>query len=58
MPFGPSLALGIVITMLTWRWIDPLVRFVFFSGPFIAALAGGSMVVLLIASFAIRIIRR
>ncbi|HEY1860477.1 MAG TPA: prepilin peptidase, partial [Gemmataceae bacterium] len=58
MPFGPSLALGIVITMLTWHWIDPLVRFVFFSGPFIAALAGGSMAVLLLASFAIRVIRR
>jgi leader peptidase (prepilin peptidase)/N-methyltransferase len=58
MPFGPSLALGILITMLTWHWIDPLVRIVFFTGPFIAALAGGCMVVLLIASFAIRIIRR
>jgi leader peptidase (prepilin peptidase)/N-methyltransferase len=58
MPFGPSLALGILITMLTWHWIDPLVRVVFFTAPFIAALAGGCMIVLLIASFAIRIIRR
>jgi leader peptidase (prepilin peptidase)/N-methyltransferase len=58
MPFGPSLAIGILITMLAWQWIDPLVRVVFFTGPFIAALAGGCVIVLLISSFAIRIIRR
>jgi leader peptidase (prepilin peptidase)/N-methyltransferase len=58
MPFGPSLALGVVATMLGWKWIQPFVEIVFFSGPFLAALAGGGLVILLVASFAIRIVRR
>jgi leader peptidase (prepilin peptidase)/N-methyltransferase len=58
MPFGPSLALGVLVTMLGWEWIRPFVDIVFFSGPFLAALAGGGLVILLVASFAIRVVRR
>jgi leader peptidase (prepilin peptidase)/N-methyltransferase len=58
MPFGPALALGVLITMLGWKWISPFVEIVFFNGPFLAALAGGGLVVLLIASFALRVVRR
>jgi leader peptidase (prepilin peptidase)/N-methyltransferase len=60
MPFGPALALGVLITMLCWRWIGEAqaIRMVFFSGPLLAALAGGGLVVLLLASFAIRVVRR
>jgi leader peptidase (prepilin peptidase)/N-methyltransferase len=31
MPFGPGLALGIVVTWLTWPWLGPRVQFVFFD---------------------------
>jgi leader peptidase (prepilin peptidase)/N-methyltransferase len=58
MPFGPALALGIVITMLCWRFIGPAVQLYFFSGPlFLIAVVGGA-VFLFIASFMLRIVRR
>lgn len=58
MPFGPALALGIIITMLCWRYIGPAVQFYFFSGPLFltAVVAGGS--ILFVASFLLRVIRR
>jgi leader peptidase (prepilin peptidase)/N-methyltransferase len=31
LPFGPGLALGIIITWLSWRWLGPRVQFVFFD---------------------------
>ena len=31
MPFGPGLALGVVVTWLTWPWLGPRVQFVFFD---------------------------
>jgi leader peptidase (prepilin peptidase)/N-methyltransferase len=57
-PFGPSLALGTVITFLCWRSISPHVGFVFFTGPFIGALAVACLLLLLVASFTIRVVRR
>jgi leader peptidase (prepilin peptidase)/N-methyltransferase len=30
MPFGPSLAVGILVTMLCWKWIGPTVQILFF----------------------------
>jgi leader peptidase (prepilin peptidase)/N-methyltransferase len=31
LPFGPGLALGVVVTWLGWKWIGPRVQFVFFD---------------------------
>jgi leader peptidase (prepilin peptidase)/N-methyltransferase len=31
LPFGPGLAIGIVVTWLSWRWLAPRVQFVFFD---------------------------
>jgi leader peptidase (prepilin peptidase)/N-methyltransferase len=31
LPFGPGLALGVVITWLGWKWIGPRMQFVFFD---------------------------
>ena len=30
-PFGPGLALGIIITMLTWRWLAPVLQMYLFE---------------------------
>lgn len=30
-PFGPGLALGIMITMLTWRWVGPVMQLYLFE---------------------------
>jgi leader peptidase (prepilin peptidase)/N-methyltransferase len=31
LPFGPGLALGVVVTWFSWRWLVPKVQFVFFD---------------------------
>jgi leader peptidase (prepilin peptidase)/N-methyltransferase len=31
LPFGPGLALGVVVTWFGWKWIGPRVQFVFFD---------------------------
>ena len=31
LPFGPGLALGVVITWLTWPWLGPRLQFPFFD---------------------------
>lgn len=31
LPFGPGLALGIIITWFSWHWLGPIVQFVFFD---------------------------
>jgi leader peptidase (prepilin peptidase)/N-methyltransferase len=31
LPFGPGLAIGVVITWFSWRWLGPRVQFVFFD---------------------------
>ncbi len=31
LPFGPGLALGVVITWFSWHWLGPRVQFVFFD---------------------------
>jgi leader peptidase (prepilin peptidase)/N-methyltransferase len=58
MPFGPALAMGILITMLGWQYIGPSVKLYFFSGPlFLIAVIGGGLV-LFMASFFLRLVRR
>jgi leader peptidase (prepilin peptidase)/N-methyltransferase len=39
MPFGPALAGGILLTMLTWRWIGPHIQVLFFWSGLLLALA-------------------
>jgi leader peptidase (prepilin peptidase)/N-methyltransferase len=39
LPFGPALAIGVMITCLAWRTIGPSVQVFFFDGPFILILA-------------------
>jgi leader peptidase (prepilin peptidase)/N-methyltransferase len=54
MPFGPSLAMGVIITFLCWKWIGPRVQILFFFWEFMLALiilGGGFM---LGASFLLR----
>jgi leader peptidase (prepilin peptidase)/N-methyltransferase len=47
LPFGPGLAIGIVIVWLGWRWIVPFVQFVFFDltlmGVVVVVMGGGML---------------
>ena len=58
LPFGPSLAMGILITMLCWRWIGPQVQVLFFFDTLLLCLAivGGAF--MLGSSFLLRLTRR
>jgi leader peptidase (prepilin peptidase)/N-methyltransferase len=56
--FGPSLAIGILITCLIWPSIGPQLQILFFNGQFLLILAGGGTVFLLVASLVIRVWRR
>lgn len=31
LPFGPGLAIGVIVTWFSWRWLGPRVQFVFFD---------------------------
>jgi leader peptidase (prepilin peptidase)/N-methyltransferase len=57
MPFGPSLAFGVLLTLFGWQWIGPHVQFFFFNLPMLGLLFGGGAVVLVIASFMLRLLR-
>ncbi len=49
LPFGPSLALGCVISLYSWPWIGPLVKPLFFE-PIVMGILGLSSIVILGAS--------
>ncbi len=55
--FGPSLSLGIVLTMLGWEWIGPHVWGPFSDLPMLVILVVAGAVFLLVASFVIRLVR-
>jgi leader peptidase (prepilin peptidase)/N-methyltransferase len=55
--FGPSLSLGIVLTMLGWQWITPTLAPVFFDPTLLMILGPAGAVFLLVASFVIRLVR-
>jgi leader peptidase (prepilin peptidase) / N-methyltransferase len=57
LPFGPSLAIGTVITFLCWRWIGPHFQALFFNWMFLAPLAGVSCFLMLVASYVLRVMR-
>ena len=56
-PFGPSLALGVVLTLFSWRWLGPYFQPLFFDRTLLLVLAGFSAVLLLVISFVLRLMR-
>jgi len=57
LPFGPALAIGVMITLLGWRTIGPQVQYFFFDGTLILALAGVCCVLMIGGGFLIRFFR-
>jgi len=57
MPFGPALAVGVVITWLAWDWISPDYKGIFFDGPLLGIVVGLACVLMLLAAFGIRLLR-
>jgi leader peptidase (prepilin peptidase) / N-methyltransferase len=55
--FGPGLAAGSVLTMLTWRWIAPHAQQIFFNETLLLMMAGVGAAFMLIASTVIRRLR-
>src|SRR5262249_49463047 len=56
MPFGPSLALGVVVTFLCWQWIGPRCQRYFFDELFLLLVGGASCVLMLGASYLLRLL--
>jgi len=57
MPFGPSLALGVLLTLFGWRWIGPRFQPLFFDRTLLLVLACTGAVLLLLISFMLRLVR-
>jgi leader peptidase (prepilin peptidase) / N-methyltransferase len=57
LPFGPSLAAGIVLTFLCWRWIGRELQPLFFWGGMMAAVVVLGAVFMLLSSYVIRVSR-
>lgn len=57
MPFGPSLAIGVVITWLAWQWIGPQYQMFFFNGTLVVSLVVISAVGMLFAAYVLRMLR-
>jgi leader peptidase (prepilin peptidase)/N-methyltransferase len=59
LPFGPSLAAGVLLTILFWpalsRW--PALWFLFFDATFLGVMAGIGALLLLIISLVLRLLR-
>ncbi len=58
LPFGPSLALGVVLTMWLWPWLSAsdALRLVFFEPLFLAVIVGGGAGFLLLAGLTFRFV--
>lgn len=54
LPFGPGLAVGVVVTLLGWRWIGPEVQFPFFDPPAMLIMTGVLSVGMLAAGLLLR----
>ena len=57
LPFGPALAIGVMMTCLGWRAIGPRVQSFFFDVPFVLALAGVCCVLMIGGGYLIRLVR-
>jgi leader peptidase (prepilin peptidase)/N-methyltransferase len=57
LPFGPSLAMGVMLTWLGWYWIGSPFQIVFFWGEVLGILAAAGSIFMLGASFFLRRVR-
>jgi leader peptidase (prepilin peptidase)/N-methyltransferase len=57
LPYGPSLAIGIMATALGWLWFPVWFRALFFEGILVAALGAAAVIFLFLAALALRLIR-
>jgi leader peptidase (prepilin peptidase)/N-methyltransferase len=56
-PFGPALALGVVITFLGWAWIGPRFQILLFNDTLMLILAAMCCVFMVVAGFVLRVLR-
>lgn len=57
LPFGPSLAVGLMTACLGWRWLGPHFQPLFFWGPMMVALVVVMVVFLFVSSLLLRRLR-
>jgi leader peptidase (prepilin peptidase)/N-methyltransferase len=57
MPFGPPLALGVLMTLFGWRWLGPYFQPLFFDAAMLIALGVTGAVLLVVIAFVLRLIR-
>jgi leader peptidase (prepilin peptidase)/N-methyltransferase len=57
LPFGPALALGVLITLFAWPRLAPNFRILFFDPVFLGVIGGGGALALLAVSFILRLMR-
>jgi leader peptidase (prepilin peptidase)/N-methyltransferase len=55
-PFGPALAMGVVMTWLGWYWVPPDFQWLFFNGHLMLALVGMCCAFILLAGYVLRMI--
>jgi leader peptidase (prepilin peptidase)/N-methyltransferase len=58
LPFGPSLAAGLLLTMLSWSWLGPNLQIIFFWGGLLLALLMVLAASFFGLSFLMRMLRR
>lgn len=56
-PFGPYLSLGTLVTLLSWKWIWPIVAFYFSLGPALILIGFAMTVMLIVLLRLIRLIK-
>lgn len=57
MPFGPPLAIGMLISLLAWRFVGRPYQLFFFDPLLLGLIGGFGAVLLLVTSFALRLLR-
>ena len=57
MPFGPSLAVGILATALGWQWVPLFYRALFFEWWLVAGLGGAAILFLFVMAVLLRLVR-
>lgn len=57
MPFGPSLAIGVMVTILSWRWIGPDLQFAFFNGRFVLLMGLVCCVAMVVLAYLMRLVK-
>ena len=58
LPFGPSLAAGLLVTMLGWHWIGAYVQPLFFMGYLLLVLVAFGAIFMLGSAYLMRVTRR